>query len=496
MASEALAWLHLAVLVGTVVLGGVVVSNNSRALATSHVESVLAELQRASVSHGGVGMRNVALGFNANVDLVCKFSTVVAALGAPSPPPLSEAIVANKISTQQEFLSTFAFYFRQGSAAERRVDDPQLFASIVASLVDEDSGLPLEGCEFHTGGNAALMSNVFSSLGVKTTLAGPVGSRLEALLHPDVEVATNSDALEEVHLILEYQRGDEWRGDGVSAKSPRANRFIVSHDVQNSHMNALEVMDGHLASLSPSSLPDVVTVAGAHLLEGLTETERSERLSVLEKSLKGVNGKGVAVHFEYAGVGDEEVLQSISHAVLPHSQSIGMNEQELGALYTALGGSTYAIDAFTAPTVHVAIHAIEHILSLPIAKGITRVHLHYLTFHLIAQRTHSQSAVEVPWKREAAEQSVAAGALMTTTVACGEADGSLDPRKVRIQPFSIAESGDTDASASLFLRFSSPVSGLEFRIAPVLVCTSPTRTVGLGDSISAAGLAYHITPPQ
>mmetsp|Transcript_1236 Transcript_1236/g.4434 ORF Transcript_1236/g.4434 Transcript_1236/m.4434 type:complete len:489 (-) Transcript_1236:121-1587(-) len=487
MASEALAWVHLVILVGTVFIGGVVVSNNASRAVSTHASAVLSELKSASVALGGPGMRSVALGYNANLDLVCDSSAVLRALGSPPPPDVRAA--TTKISSREEFFSNFAFYYNQGSAAERYVDDLELFNSIVDALVDEETSAPRGGCAFHTGGNAALMANRFAALGVATTLGGPVGSALAQLLDPKVTVTNpGQESADEVHLIMEHQRGDQWKAAGKTLVSPRANRFIVSHDVQNSRMDAIESLDAHL-SKGGVSAAEVLVVAGAHLLEGISETERESRLSVLRGSLEKTKGRGTAVHFELAGVGDERVLYEIASAILPVSASIGLNEQELGSLYIATGGSSYSIDDFTVPTIHCATHAIEHVLGLPMAAGVSRLHLHYLTFHLIAQRTGDD--VRAPWSRAAAEQAVAAGALATTAIACGDENGNVNPADVRVQPYGISSATDV-AADSLFMRFSSPVSGLEFRVAPVLVCKAPARTVGLGDSISSTGLAYHI----
>ena len=38
--------------------------------------------------------------------------------------------------------------------------------------------------------------------------------------------------------------------------------------------------------------------------------------------------------------------------------------------------------------------------------------------------------------------------------------------------------------------FYAEYNGVEFWVAPILVCKQPRKTVGLGDSISSAGVAY------
>jgi hypothetical protein len=111
---------------------------------------------------------------------------------------------------------------------------------------------------FSSGGNAVLMAVSLSlslSLSLRGTLThslsprclfslscsiiylgGPVGSGLRSFLSPSISLPSEADEWkDEVHLILEYKKGEEWGG----VPAPRANRVILTHDVNNIHLTGL-----------------------------------------------------------------------------------------------------------------------------------------------------------------------------------------------------------------------------------------------------------------
>ena len=340
-------------------------------------------------------------------------------------------------------------------------------------------------CSVLPGGNAALISNRLAKLGVNVLLGGPVGEVLAPLVDPSITTLQKHHELigeevniveDEVHLILEFSTGQEWG----SLKSARANRFIISHDLQNSQLQAIESFHKAIETFHPQ----LIIVAGSHLLESLEVSERNIRLDVLVKALTSVPSN-IAIHLEIAGVGDPTFLRQMAEKLLPLVDSIGLNEQELGALYQVTGGTTYSMSRFTSPTVPVAAGAIEHIMKLPFVNHntgphqISRVHLHYLSFHLLSQPKYPR-AETFHWSRNRAKQAVAAGSLATTIQACGENGELPDESELHIK-----DNGTGEVFAHFYNSF------LEFWVAPVAICNVPKRTVGLGDCISATGLATH-----
>ena len=62
-----------------------------------------------------------------------------------------------------------------------------------------------------------------------------------------MEVAGGDIDADDVHLIMEYKRNEEW--DGVV--SPRANRFIIHHDLNNPLVSSLEQFKMALPAFNP-----------------------------------------------------------------------------------------------------------------------------------------------------------------------------------------------------------------------------------------------------
>ena len=61
-------------------------------------------------------------------------------------------------------------------------------------------------------------------------LGGPVGETMKQFLREGIQFPETAENWEdEIHLILEFGKGEVW---GENA-SPRANRMIVTHDVNN-----------------------------------------------------------------------------------------------------------------------------------------------------------------------------------------------------------------------------------------------------------------------
>jgi len=191
---------------------------------------------------------------------------------------------------------------------------------------------------------------------------------------------------------------------------------------------------------------------------------------------------------ELASIGSSEFLKEIVQRAIPYVDSLGLNEQELCGVYLATEGSDYTVNDFKSPQVITAVDAIKRIFRIKGQKpnlkdtsylrNLSRVHFHCLHFHLVVQRKASM------WEKGTV--SVAMGSLATTEQACNFEDVDLLLPPV----VDVAKNRNVTVSAE------NPVTiwrdgTLEFYLAPVLVCRKPTKTVGLGDTISAIGLVYH-----
>jgi len=445
--------------------------------------------------------KTVAVGYNTNLDLIVDATDLLESLGVkPQPSTTPPSPIINTI---EQFEKTFTYYFKSGSAAERFVQDESTFKTII------DKALSLPKKTFFTGGNAGIMANRLAKENCNVYLNGIIGKQLKKMLDPKVKVlpyeTKEKQDYDEIHLIMEYGQKNQWG----QYKSPRANRFIVSNDVTNSNLLTMESFHSHLDILSEK--PDLILLSGLHLLNHNTQKQRIQDMMDLLKKIPYSSDaeeflnpqKNIPVHLELASIASENFIRMLANSVIPYVDSIGLNEQEMGFLYTATGGIKYTMEDFKQPSVNIAIEAITHIFNRIIDQqdgaeqqqmGIdllskwrttTRIHFHYLTYHIVAIKKNSA------WKSHKASASVAASSIEATNQACG-----FDNVELHLPlEFKVDYRYTPGSTKTIRINKSSPVSkwqdvGIEFHVAPVLVCQNPSKTVGLGDSISTIGFLY------
>ncbi|KAG8144956.1 putative ADP-dependent glucokinase-like protein [Naja naja] len=362
-----------------------------------------------------------------------------------------------------ELEEAFVHFMGKGAAAERFFNDADGFHRIAQTA----SSYP--GAQLYVGGNAALIGQkIASHPNLKVLLCGPIGPKLHELLDENVMVPPESlQELDEYHLILEYQAGEEWG----ELTAPNANRFIFSHDLSNGAMNMLEVFVSSLEEFRP----DLVVLSGFHMMEGQTRELRQRRLQKAVTSISDIP-TDIPIHLELAGMTDPDLMRDIIHQAAsgPHSSLTSWNGvPEVGTVSDILFWILR-----------------EHGRTSARASDLTRIHFHTLAYHLLV-------TVDGYWANQVA--AVAAGARVAGTQAC--ATQTIDASKVFLKaPLEFATS-KAEGASRVSLNPKEPISvwhrdGISFHYSPVLVCKSPLRTVGLGDAISAEGLLYSEIHPH
>ncbi|EQB78065.1 ADP-dependent glucokinase precursor [Camelus ferus] len=443
---------------------------------------------------------------NACVDVVLSGVKLLQALGLNPGSGEDHSVLHSRNDLEEAFLH----FMGKGAAAERFFSDKEAFQDI-AQVASE-----FPGAQHYVGGNAALIGQKFAANSdLKVLLCGPVGPKLHELLDDNVFVPPESlQEVDEFHLILEYQAGEEWG----QLKAPHANRFIFSHDLSNGAMNMLEVFVSSLEEFQP----DLVVISGLHMMEGQSKEFQKKRLLEVVTSISDIP-TGVPVHLELASMTNRELMSSIVHqrgalraprreraqthsacsalqlpgrGVFPAVASLGLNEQELLFLSQSASGPHSSLSSWNGvPDVGVVSDILfwilkEHGRSESRASDLTRIHFHTLAYHILA-------TVDGHWANQLA--AVAAGARVAGTQAC--ATETIDTRRVSLRAPREFTTSRSEAGSRVVLNPSEPVvewhrDGVSFHFTPVLVCQDPVRTVGLGDAISAEGLFYSEAHPQ
>lgn len=222
--------------------------------------------------------------------------------------------------------------------------------------------------------------------------------------------------------------------------------------------------------------------------------EREALLGRLAQMLSSASPQ-TAVHFEMASFVEESLMSDLLEFVLPHADSLGMNEQELPNLLSLFRGSNLTVLSDPNPRVATVLDQMRELYRLVnqrhreagTGRPLTRLHVHTLAFQAIIVKRGSQ------WKNTMS--AMAKASLTANRHVCGSPD--IDLSKARLimdESFSISR---REGSQRIPLQESRPVScwdedGYEICVAPVLVCTEVYQTAGGGDNISAAGLVLQI----
>ncbi|XP_002732054.1 ADP-dependent glucokinase-like [Saccoglossus kowalevskii] len=441
-----------------------------------HLLAISNSLLRAEQNYAVTPKVKVAVGFGACEDVFVDSLELLHTMSLQ--PPVKE-IHHDYINSSSELAEVFAFFFKHGAAAERFMSDENFFAK----LVDVAKDLP--DSRGALGGNAPVIANRLAIEGCEVLLGGTLSKRYMKELNDGVQVAGDVFSEDDVHLIMEYKAGETWG----KYSTPRANRFIVHSDESNPLLSSLEAFQTKL----PGFNPQLLIVSGLQMMDNFPSAQRKERIASLKKMLQNVP-KTTKIHFELASFSEEEMVGHLVESVIPYSDSIGMNEQELANLYSLLmyGNITLVSDAYPRiATVLDHLRSIYNILhSITTENGqrpITRIHTHTLAYQVIIT-TRNQG-----WKNTMA----AAAKASLTAFRHVSGSSEIDTNKAKLimdDSFSISRE---EGSKRMPLNADRPVScwqeyDYDICLAPVLVATQVRQTAGAGDNISSAGLAVQI----
>ncbi|KAI7789452.1 ADP-dependent glucokinase isoform X2 [Triplophysa rosa] len=438
------------------------------------LEEVIAHAWQTLIAAPSRRWRKVAVGVNACVDVVVSGVGLLQALALEPTSGRDHEVLHSK----EDLKDAFIHYLGKGAAAERFFSDKEVFQRIARAAAE------YPGAQIYVGGNAALIGQkLASNPQLVVLLCGPVGPKLHELLDEQIVVPPESlQETDEYHLILEYKSSEQWG----SSRAPQANRFILSHDVSNGEMRALETFVSSLEEFNP----DLVVLSGLHMMEGMGRDLWEKRLKEAVDVISDVRNE-VPIHLELASMTDRDYMNQILLEVMPIVNSIGLNEQELLFLTQSGGGPHADLTSWDGiPDVGRVSDILLWVLERhgradrESEADLTRIHFHTLAYHVLA-------TVDGHWANQVS--AVAAGARVASAQAC--ALQAVDVSKVVLKAPLHFYSSFTEPRERLMVDPSSPVTvwhrgNVSFHLTPVLVCKQPLRTVGLGDAISAEGLLF------
>lgn len=410
----------------------------------------------------------------------------------------------DEIHTYDEFMRSFMFYFSKGAAAERYTPNKELFRSIVASAKKQASH------RWELGGNAPVMGTRFHLEGAKVLIASSMSTKQKSHLIDGIDVTAfepTDDFVDDIHLILEYKTGDKF-GEHVA---PRANRYILHNDANNPMITSLELLNVNQYK------PKLFVVAGLQMLDNFPfkpASVRSERLLSVKHQMTSVD-PSTLIHFEMASFVEIELINELFTNVIPFTDSLGMNEQEVDNLVRVLETGKISLSADSNPRVATTLDQMRKIFKVlnrnyfanrksdENARKLSRIHIHTLAFQLLmnvkdskwkniknaaakSSLTAHRHVCQTSYVNPEAAQLILDDSFSTSTDT-KETEGDKRPKRVEIRSDNPVPCWNETIAIDSNVHLD-----VEICVSPVLVCKEARKTVGAGDNISAAGLVLQI----
>lgn len=409
----------------------------------------------------------------------------------------------DEIHNEEDFMKSFMYYFSRGAAAERYTPNKKFFIELVQRVKQKPSH------RWELGGNAPVMGMRFHQEGANVLVASQMSHKQKSHLPKGIHVTKfepTDDFVDDIHLIMEYKTGDVFGG----FKAPRANRYIVHSDANNPMISSLELLNVNQFN------PDLFVVSGLQMLDNFpfqSSEVRRERLQAVHKQMISAHAKTL-IHFELASFVEIELYNELLVNVLPYSDSLGMNEQEIDNLINVLEHGKISLAADSNPRVASTLDQMRRVFKISHKnylknkssdrhmRPLSRIHIHTLAFQMILNIKGSA------WKniKSATAKSVMTAhrhvcqtsyvnpenavlilddSFSTSTVT--ESEGDIRPSRIDIK------SSDPVPCWEEKLKIDNgDLVDVEICVSPVLVCREARKTVGGGDNISAAGLVLQI----
>merc|ERR1719508_610198 len=227
------------------------------------VDTVISSLLKYEAKYVEENRPRIAVGYGACKDLFVTGSHMLANVSFPSNP---DSFLGG--GDMEQLVRMYGFFFKAGAAAERFVHDKELWDHLL------ETGLEDVEHRWELGGNAPVMAARFAKEGANVLLAAKLSPGLAGWLPEGVQVAGEAIDTDDIHLILEYKREEAW--DDV--KAPRANRFILHHDLNNPRVSSQEEFQAAV----PGFKPHLLVVGGLQMMDNFP-FEEGERIARILK---------------------------------------------------------------------------------------------------------------------------------------------------------------------------------------------------------------------
>ena len=402
-----------------------------------------------------------AMGYSSNLDILLDFhvETLNRLLEENVPDGiLAEMEAAPLIRSEKELLETIVSYCRKGIGGEADIADIDLIRR----------SFP---CKNGMGGTAVQAALALAQLGAGSVVHLSDDSKevREQLDYPCIRVPLEDGTLggamdvdgrnpQEVHAILQFQKGSVVRLGGQSFEIPVSNRLILTKNTVNITLPLSEAflswVEDHAEQVSSNVLSSFNCILEKNVLQ-----ERLARVKEHVKAYRRNNPDGI-VYFEDAHYHDRAVREMCIETLYPHVDIMSMNEEELAYTLSMYGAEADISD------VRSCVEGAEYLRKrFSIKRGVV---VHTKDY---AMYVGDRSGLDI-------ENGLTYGVLMATAKAAFGRYGTADDIEWVLTQ-KISERGVRN-------REIIRECGLDERVVlvPTFYLDSPKYTIGLGDSFT------------
>jgi ADP-dependent phosphofructokinase/glucokinase len=389
----------------------------------------------------------VITGFNANIDRII-----------PVTPEILRSFEHHAVQGIDALLDRLEQSMRYCSADEVFISEPSLYRELSASF--SRSGT------FTVGGQAGIAAVHLRRLGIPSvTCAVPAaGSETCALLQkagaiPLTFESGAGDRSDIIHLIFEYPPGLVPLADGVV---PRSNRFIVSpvHDPST-------VL---IPRASENSFLEQIASCRRAFLSGYQYLRTEQEFVTAARQIRMIRSVHplMRTHIECVSGADRNVITMMLRHIIPNTDSIGLNERELGLFIHALRAPDPASAALLPSSPGACV---RDAVALADATGVSRIHLHTFGYYILVLKSGTT-------KPEVSRNALLLAARVTADTAGG--DEQVLSREGLLAYTAVREVFGQDETPGIFRDDEQVVV-----LIPTYISQNIQKTTGLGDVLSS-----------
>lgn len=389
----------------------------------------------------------VITGFNANIDRVI-----------PVTPDLLRSFEQLAVQGFDAIFDRLKQSMRYCSADEVFISEPSVYRKLSESF-------SLSGT-LSVGGQAGIAAVHLRRLGIPSvTCAVPgAGPKTCALLQnagaiPLTFESGAGDRLDITHLIFEYSPDMVPLADRVV---PRSNRFIVSpvHD-----SSTVIIPDA-----SVNTFLEQISACRRAFLSGYQYLRTKQEFVTAGRQIRMIRSVHplMRTHVECVSGADRHVMEMMLRHIIPNTDSIGLNERELGLFMHVLRAPDPA-SAAVLPSSPVA--CVRDAIALADATGVPRIHLHTFGYYILILKSETS-------KPELSRNALLLAARVTADTA-GPGQQILS-REGLLAYAALQEVFGPDEKPGIFW-----VDDWVVVLVPTCISKNIQKTTGLGDILSS-----------